>query len=299
MEFAYLRSTLSTPGHRQNMVDKTFTLEPQPDGVIFDLEDAVPPELKETARAMAAEAVARPRRAGAAARFVRVNGTATGRLDGDIRAVVRPGLDAIVLPKVERPEDVIAADKLIASLEESRGIAADEVRILVSIESAIGLLRAYEIVSSSPRVLGVFLGAEDFSRDLGLPVKRAGLGQEALFARSTIVVAAAAARVFALDQGSMDFRDLDTLRTTARQGRDLGFTGAWCIHPAQIQIVNEVYSPSPEEVDLARRVVAAYEDAKAQGLGAVMMGGQFVEIPIVERAQRTLRLHERVTAGRN
>jgi citrate lyase beta subunit len=142
----------------------------------------------------------------------------------------------------------------------------------------------------------VFLGGEDFSLDLGLPVVRSGAGQEAIYARSAIVVAAAAARVFSLDQGSADFHDVEHLRATAMQGRELGFSGSWCIHPLQLPVVNEVYTPQPEEVELARRILTAFDEAKAQGLGAVMLGGQFVEIPIVERAQRMIRLYERIQA---
>jgi citrate lyase subunit beta/citryl-CoA lyase len=293
----YLRSVLSTPGQRQRMIDKVYNgLDPEPDGVIFDLEDAVPPDLKDQAREMVAEVIRRKWRPGATARFVRVNGSPEQRLVADIRAVVHPGLDGLTLPKVERPEDVLFVDRLLSALEPDAGLPVGTIRLLISIESAKGLLRAYDILSSSPRILGVFLGAEDFSLDLGLPVVRSGGGQEALFARSTIVIAAAAARIFSIDQGSPNFHDLDALRALARSGRELGFTGSWCIHPSQVAIVHEAYSPQLEEVDLARRVVAAFDEAKAQGLGAVMMGGQFVEIPIVERAQRTLRLHEKLAS---
>ena len=295
----YLRSVLSTPGQRQRMIDKVYNgLDPQPDGVIFDLEDAVPPDLKDQARTMVAEVIRRPWRAGATARFVRVNGSPEERLVEDIRAIVHPGLNGITLPKVERPEDVHFVDRLLSALEPGAGMKVGTIRLLISIESAKGILRAYDILSASPRILAVFLGAEDFSLDLGLPVVRSGGGQEALFARSTIVIAAAAARIFSIDQGYVDFRDLDALRRAAKTGRELGFTGSWCIHPDQVAIVNDIYSPQPEEVDLARRVVAAFDEAKSQGLGAVMMGGQFVEIPIVERAQRALRLHENIEKRR-
>jgi len=293
----YLRSVLSTPGQRQRMIDKVYNgLDPEPDGVIFDLEDAVPPDLKDQARTMVAEVIRRAWRPNATARFVRVNGSPEERLVEDIRAIVHPGLNGITIPKVERPEDVLFVDRLVSALEPGVGLAVGTIRLLISIESAKGLLRAYDILSCSPRILGVFLGAEDYSLDLGLPVTRSGAGQEALFARSTIVVAAAASRIFSIDQGYVDFHDLDALRRAAKTGRELGFTGSWCIHPDQVAVVNEIYSPQPEEVDLARRVVKAFDDAKRQGLGAVMMGGQFVEIPIVERAQRTLRLHEKLEA---
>ncbi len=292
----YLRSVLSTPGQRQRMIDKALGgLDPAPDAVILDLEDGVPPDMKDTARTMVAEAVARP--PGGPARFVRVNANAADRMDDDIHAVVRPGLDAIVLPKVERPEDVERVDGLLSSLEAQVGITVGRTKLLISIESAIGLLRAYELAAASPRNLALFLGGEDFSMDIGLPVSRRGAGREAIYARSSIVIAAAAARIFSIDQVVPDFRDLDGLRKNATFGRELGFTGSWCIHPTQVGPVNEIYSPTLEEVELARRVVAAFDEAKAAGLGAVMMGGQFVEAPIVERAQRTLRLFESISAA--
>ena len=290
----FLRSMLSVPGQRQNMIDKAFTLEP--DAMIFDLEDAVPPSLKDTARALVAEAVQRPKDARSKARFVRVNGSTTGRTDDDVRAIVHERLDGVTLPKVETVAEVEHLDALLTQLEKERGIRAGSIRMLVSIESAKGVRWVDDIVLASPRILAVFMGGEDFAMDLGLPVIRSGAGQEQLYARSRVMIAAAMARIFSVDQGSMDFRDLDAFRRHVQGSRQLGFTSGWCIHPNQIPISNEVFSPTPEEVEISRRVVAAFEEAKAAGLGAVMMGGQFVELPIVERAQRTLLLHDAIAA---
>lgn len=292
----FIRSLLSVPGQRQNMIDKAFTLEP--DGMIFDLEDAVPPAMKDTAREMVAAALRRPRDATSKARFVRVNGSATDLIETDMRAVVHERLDGIVLPKVETVAEIEHVDARLTSLERERGLRSGQVRLLVSIESAKGLRWVDDIVVASPRILAVFMGGEDFALDLGLPVVRTGAGQEQIYARSRVMIAGAMARIFSVDQGSMDFRDLDAYRRHVQGSRQLGFTSGWCIHPNQIPIANEVFSPTPEEVELSRRVVAAFDDARAQGLGAVMMGGQFVELPIVERAQRTLRLHEAITARR-
>jgi citrate lyase subunit beta/citryl-CoA lyase len=141
-------------------------------------------------------------------------------------------------------------------------------------------------------------GAEDLALDIGLPVRRRGAGQEMLYGRSALVMAAAIARVRPLDQVWLDFRDLDGLRAEAEAGRHLGFTGKCLIHPGQIAIVNEVFSPSREDVDLAGRVVDAFLEAKAAGIGAVMLGGQLVELPIVERAQRTIEAYELIASRR-
>ena len=290
----FFRSLLSVPGQRQNMIDKAFTLEP--DGVMFDLEDAVPPSLKDQAREMVAATLARPKDARSKARFVRVNGTTTGRTADDIRAIVHEHLEGIVMPKVETVDEIRAVDAQLTTLEKERRLRAGQIRLLISIESAKGIRWVDDLVVASPRVMAVFMGGEDFALDLGLPVIRSGAGQEQVYARSRVMIAGAMARIFTVDQGSMDFRDLDAFRRHVQASRQLGFTTGWCIHPNQIAISNEVFSPTPEEVELSRKVVAAFDDAKAQGLGAVMMGGQFIELPIVERAQRTLRLHEAIQA---
>jgi len=289
----YLRSLLSTPGQRQNMVEKAMGLSP--DGNIFDLEDGVPPGQKDSARAVVAEAIQRPRRPGGPLRFVRVNGGATGRMEDDIRAVVHPGLDGIGIPKVESTAEIEAVDRLLGTLERDVNMPEGSVDLLIAIESALGLHRVFDLVTTSPRIKVVFFGGEDFALDVGLPVTRSGAGAEQTYARSQILVAAATARIFSMDQASMEFRDLDKFRRHTEGSRDLGFTGGWCIHPSQLPIANEIFSPTAEEVELARQVVVAFDEAEAAGLGAVMMGGQLVERPIVERAQRTLRLHEKIS----
>ena len=275
------------------MVDKAMGLSP--DGNIFDLEDGVPPGQKDLARAVLAEAIQRPRRQGGPLRFVRVNGGTTGRMEDDIRAVVHVGLDGIGIPKVESTAEIEAVDRLLSQLERGAGMPEGGVDLLIAIESARGLSRVFDLVTASPRIKVVFFGGEDFALDVGLPVTRSGAGAEQIYARSQILVAAATARIFSMDQGSMEFRDLDEFRRHTEGSRDLGFSGGWCIHPNQLPIANEVFSPTAEDLELARRVVAAFGEAESAGLGAVMMGGQFVERPIVERAQRTLRLHEKIS----
>lgn len=279
------------------MIDKASTLDP--DGIIFDLEDAVPPGMKDSAREMVAEAIRRDSAAGSAARFVRVNGTQTGRLETDIRAVVHPNLVGVVLPKVENTGEIARVDELLQAEEEANGIRVGSIRLLITIESARGLRHVFDLVDASPRNVAVFMGGEDFALDLGLPVVRAGAGQEQIYARSMVVVAAASARIYSVDQGSLEFRDLEAFRRHTTDSRELGFTTGWCIHPNQIPVANAVFSPTTDEVDLARKIVAAFEEAQAAGIGAVMMGGQFIELPIVARAQRTLHLHNAIVGARS
>jgi citrate lyase subunit beta / citryl-CoA lyase len=290
-----LRSLMFTPGQRRNMIDKALALGPLgPDAIMFDFEDSVPVEQKDAARDLVAEAVKRPRGADSAAYIVRVNSSATGRQIGDMRAVVGANLYALLLPKVERPHEVVAADMIVSDLERTAGLAAGQIGLIAAIESARGLHGVVDIALSSPRLRGLMFGAEDYARDLGLPVVRTGAAWDLIFARSSLVNAAAIARLFTMDQVHMNFRDLDGERNDAIASRAVGFTGKAAIHPSQVAIINEVFSPTPDEVDHARAVTKAFEQGIAQGIGCVMLGGQVVEQPILERAERVLRYHEAI-----
>ncbi|HET7636107.1 MAG TPA: CoA ester lyase [Candidatus Limnocylindria bacterium] len=254
-----LRSVMFSPGQREKMVDKALGLEA--DAIILDFEDGVPPAEKDAAREIVGAALRRPVNPPSPLRFVRVNPAASGRLEGDVEAIVGPGLDAVLLPKVEHPDEVRDLERLLTAMEPGQGRAAEPVGIVIAIESARGVHLATEILTASDRIMAVMFGAEDFALDLGLPVRRTGPGHELLYARSAVVTAAAIARVQPLDQVWLDFHDLDGLRADAVNGRQLGFAGKCLIHPAQIEIVNEVFSPSGEDIELAQRVVDAFEEA--------------------------------------
>lgn len=288
-----LRSLLFTPGHREHMVGKALELDA--DAVILDLEDGVPWPQKQAARDGVVSAIATPRSPLGPTRLVRVNAAETGLLEQDLDAVVRPGLDGIVLPKLEDPRLLDTVGTHLDQLEADRGIERGSIGLLGAIESARGISRATSIATASGRLVGLLFGAEDFALDLGLPVARTDAGQELLFARSALVVAAAEGRILAIDQVWTAIHDLDGLRRDALSARALGFAGKCLIHPGQIATVNEVFRPSPEEIELAERVVAAYDEARSQGIGATMLGGQLVELPIVERATRLIRLNDSIS----
>jgi citrate lyase subunit beta/citryl-CoA lyase len=292
-----LRSLMFTPGQRRNMIDKALALGSLgPDAIMFDLEDSVPPDQKDFARDLVGNALKGARGADDPARIVRVNSSATGRQIADIRAVVEPNLYAVLLPKVERSEDVVAASMVIDDLERSRGIASGQIALIAAIESARGIHCVVDIALSSSRLRGLMFGAEDYARDLGLPVVRTGAAWDLVFARSAMVNAAAIARLFTMDQVHMNFRDLDGERTDAVASRSMGFSGKAAIHPSQIAVINEVFSPTPEEVAHAREVAYAFEKAIGEGLGCVMLGGQVVEQPILDRAKQVLSFHEVIEA---
>ncbi|OGA77317.1 MAG: hypothetical protein A3G81_09385 [Betaproteobacteria bacterium RIFCSPLOWO2_12_FULL_65_14] len=294
-----LRSLMFTPGQRQNMIDKALGLAPLgPDAIMFDFEDSVPPDQKDAARTLVADALRRPRGASAPAYIVRVNSSATGRQIADMRAVVCANLYAILLPKVERPEEIAAAEMVVDDLERVAGVPRGQVGLIAAIESARGLHRVVDIALAGPRLRGLMFGAEDYARDLGLPVVRTGPAWDLVFARSSLVNAAAITGLFAMDQVHMNFRDAEGERRDAIASRAMGFSGKAAIHPSQVAIINEVFSPTPEEVAHAQAVVKAFREALGTGIGCVMMGGQVVEQPILERAERVLHLHDAILARR-
>jgi len=282
------RSWMFVPGHRQRMIDKA--LELNADAVMLDIEDGVAPAEKDTARRLIAEGLGRQRALHAPARFVRINAIGHAWMDSDLKAVLRPGLDGLVLPKVESADEVARVGVVVDQAEPRLGMQKAQVAFLVAIESPRGLMNAAAIAASSPRVVGLMFGAEDFGREMGLPTVREGEARDMLYARSSMAVSAASAHVQAVDGVWVDLKDPDGLEAFARQSRRLGFSGMSSIHPSQIDPINRVFSPTREEIRYAGEVVKAYEEAVARGDGSIALGGQLIDRPIVERARRTLEM---------
>lgn len=278
-----LRSWMFVPGSRQRFLEKIYELETPPDAVFFDLEDGVIPEEKPAARALIAETLRRA--APGPLRTVRVNAVGTDWFGEDMEAILVPGLEGLCLPKVESADDVrVAADAL------DRFDPDGQLRVIAAIESATGLLKAPEIAAAHPRVLALMFGAEDYALDLGLGTKREGEAAELVFARSALVVAAAAARVLSIDGVFPDLDDTEGLEADVLQARRLGFAAKSTFNPRQIGLINERFSPTADELAYARRVANAFEEAVARGDASVAVGGQLVDRPIVLRAQRLLEL---------
>ena len=282
------RSWMFVPGHRQKMIDKALGLGS--DAIMLDIEDGVAPGEKDTARKLIAEALGRERLRRSPARFVRINAIGHERMAADLEAVLRPGLDGLVLPKVETPEEVLKVAAILKEREPAVKVERGGVKFLVAIESPKGLLNAPAIAASTDRVIGLMFGAEDYGRELGLPTSREGEARDLIYARSAMVVAAASAHVQAVDGVWVDLQDGDGLLGFARQSRRLGFSGMSLIHPSQIDPINGVFSPTPDEIDYSQRVVQAYDEAVARGDGSIAFGGQLIDRPIVERARRTLEM---------
>jgi citrate lyase subunit beta / citryl-CoA lyase len=277
-----MRSLLFAPGNHPRRVEKALGLDA--DGVILDLEDAVAVSEKVATRAAVARAFEAPRTGGL---YVRVNGLTTAWCYGDISAAVRPGLDGIILPKVEHAHELQTADWLIGALERERELPSGGIDLLPIIETALGVSNLREICRSGTRTKRLAFGAGDFTLDMAMTWSQSE--SELLAYRSACVLESRAAGLEApLDTVWADLRDPEGFIASARHAAALGFQGKMCIHPDQIGPANEAFSPSEAAVAQARRVVEAFDKAEAQGLASIQLDGQFIDYPIVQRARRVL-----------
>ena len=280
-----LRSLQFVPGNRPDMLEKARTFNA--DVLIADLEDSVPPAEKIAARQLVHQMA--PDLSGCGQKvMVRVNSLDTGLTASELEAVVGPHLYSVSLGKVQSPWHVEECDRLLSALEASLGMKVGQVRIIPWIESAMAVLRAMEIAGASPRVVALAFGAEDYTNDMG--IRRTDEGGELQVPRALVAMAAKAMGIAALDTPYVRFRDAEGLRREATASVELGYVGKFSIHPAQLDIINEVFSPKEEDVEDARRVVQAWEKAQAEGRGAVEMEGKMVDVPVVKRALRLLSL---------
>jgi citrate lyase subunit beta/citryl-CoA lyase len=281
-----IRSWMFVPGHRQRMIDKALGLNA--DAIMLDIEDGVAPNEKDSARKNITESLAREKAPGSPARYVRINAIGHARMDADLEAVIRPGLEGLVCPKVDTADDVRKVDEILNEREPKMKLAKGSVKLLIAIESPKGLLNAPAIAAASSRNVGIIFGAEDYGREIGLPTVREGEARDLIYARSAIVVAAASAHVQAVDGVWVDLNDSAGLLGFAKQARQLGFSGMSCIHPSQVDAINTVFSPTADEIEYCQKVLLAFEEANARGDGSIAFGGQLIDRPIVERARRTI-----------
>jgi citrate lyase subunit beta/citryl-CoA lyase len=274
---ARLRSLLFAPASRPDVLAKLP--RSGPDGVVIDLEDAVPPDAKAEARMHAREmgerlAADHP----ALAVYVRVNAVPSEWFADDVRDALCPQLAGVVVPKLDSADQVDAAAQALGA----SGLA--ELHVVAGIETAAGVARAEDVLR--PPVAVAYFGAEDFVADMG--GLRTESNTEVLYARSRVALAARLAGVQSLDQIVAMLDDDARFLADAREGRAIGYRGKLCIHPAQVQIANEVFSPSPGEVDHARRLLDAYGTARRVGEAAVSFEGQMVDEPMARRARAVL-----------
>jgi citrate lyase subunit beta / citryl-CoA lyase len=291
------RSVLAVPASNLGMAEKA--LASQADAVFLDLEDAVAPDEKAEARGKIVQALQeldwedRPT-------LYRSNALDTPYFYRDVIEVVEEAgdrLDSILIPKVQRPEDLHVAATLLYQTELSAGLEPGKIKIEGQIESARGLVSVDGIASATGRLMALHFGPGDFAASVRMPQTSIGVmdewdevypGHRFHYAMQRIVVAARAADLRAVDGPVADYRDEDGLRKSCLLARSLGFDGKWCIHPAQIETVNEVFQPTEEETEWAKKVLKAYEEASAAGRGAITLDGQMIDAASIRMARNTL-----------
>jgi len=284
------RSFLFAPGNHARRVEKAFTLGA--DAVILDLEDAVAFAEKPAARKPVAEALARPR---SCRGYVRVNAPSTPFCYADLVAVIARGVDGVVLPKVESAADLHAIDWLMANLERERGLGEGSIDLMPIIETASGVARVDRILQANRlrpyegawRVRRIAFGAGDYGRDVGLTPTLEE--DELAHARARVVLASRAAGLEnPVDSPWFHLKETQAFARALERSRRCGFQGRLCIHPDQVAPVNAAYTPSQEDIARAERIVAAFDQAEAQGAAAIQVDGQMVDYPIVYRARAVL-----------
>ena len=279
------RSRLYLPGSEPRYYVNAFLHAP--DAVILDLEDSVHAGEKDAARILVRNTL-RAVDFGSCERMVRINQLPLGL--EDLAEIVSESPDLILIPKVEEPEQIREADRMISDIKARTGIIRT-IWIMPILESALGIENAFQVATASENIAALTIGLEDYTADLG--VVKTTEGRETQYARSRVVNAARAAGVQAIDSVFSDVADMEALRQWAEASRALGFEGMGCIHPGQIRVVHEAFQPTAVEIEKARKVVAAFEEAQSKGLAVVSLGSKMIDPPVVQRA---LKLVERARA---
>ena len=278
------RTMMFVPGNNPGMMADAHIYGP--DSIMLDLEDSVTMAEKDAARLLVYNAL-KSIDYGGVEMVVRINPLSTPYGKKDVEAVVRAGVDVIRMPKTETAAEVKELEDLILKVETAIGCPG-RTRIMAAIESALGLVNAYAIATASERMMGIALGAEDYSANL--KTNRTPGGAELLLARETIVVAARAAGISCFDTVYSNLEDMDSFRKEVELVKTLGFDGKSIINPRQIEIVNEVFTPTEKEIEKAMKIKAAIKEAQAKGSGVISVNGKMVDKPVVMRAERTIAL---------
>ncbi|CDI04965.1 HpcH/HpaI aldolase/citrate lyase family protein [Candidatus Nitrosotenuis uzonensis] len=264
------RSLLFVPGNNPRFLEKAKTI--QADIICFDLEDSVPDTEKENARKLIKKAL-NSRSEYASSVYVRTNAPSSGKIPDDLEQIVQKGLDGIVIPKVDSAKDVLKIKKMLANLEKKRKI--DQLAIIPSIESSLGVVNTYEIASSSKRVAAVIFGVFDLLNDMGIEYKKQAEG--AKYARAKIPLDARAAGVYAIDAIWQDLQDKDGLLQDCITGKSLGYVGKSIIHPDQIPVAHGAFAPNKAELEWANKVCQAYVESTKKGRGATVVDGKMID----------------------
>lgn len=281
---APIRSFLFTPANHPRKVEKVFTTGA--DAIILDLEDACAASEKEDSRAVAVNALEAPR---SCLGYVRVNAADTQWCFRDLDAVIGPWLDGVVIPKIERPEELVLIDWMIAQFERERGLPIGGIDLMPIVETGAGLHALDAIIAAGTRVKRISFGAGDFTRDMGM--KWSADEAELAYARGRLVLAS---RVGGLeppiDTVHIDLADEASLEQSIATGVKFGFQGKLLIHPKQVERTNQSYMPSEADIARAKKIVEAFQAAETDGSASILVDGYFIDYPIVEKAERVLAL---------
>jgi citrate lyase subunit beta/citryl-CoA lyase len=256
----------------------------KPDAIILDLEDSVAPPEKESARYIVRNALRDVDFSGAE-RMVRINQLPEGIEDLDF--IVPHGVHTVLIPKCESEDTVKEIDERIQDLRTQHKIK-NEIYLMPIIESALGAVNAHEIAAASPNNVALTIGLEDFTADIG--AERTLGGKESFLARQHVVLAARAAGIQPIDSVFSDVTDEEGLRASVLEAKSLGFEGKGCIHPGQIKTVHESFAPGKEEIERAKKIILALDEARKKGSGVVALGSKMIDPPVVKRAERILKL---------
>ena len=278
------RTMMFIPGNNPGMMQDAFIYAP--DAIMLDLEDSVTMAEKDAARLLVYNAL-KTIDYGNIEMVVRINPLNTPYGKKDIEAVVKAGVHVVRMPKTETADEVREVEREIERVEQEIGCLG-RTQIMAAIESALGIVNAYEIAVASKRMMGIALGAEDYCANL--KTQRTPGGDELRLARETIVVAARAAGIDALDTVYSNLDDMETFRKEVEFIKTLGFDGKSIINPRQIDIVNEVFAPKEKDINTALSILAAIKEAEKRGSGVIAVNGKMVDRPVVIRAQRTIDL---------
>ena len=282
------RSFFFVPGGNEKLLTKALGLDA--DCLCIDLEDSVAPDKKATAREAVTEAL-RVSDFGKKEKIVRINSILTeyGRLD--IQTVMRGRPDALLLPKVNRAKDILENDAILTEEEKRAGLPVGSVGLIAMIESSLGIVNIDAIALASPRMKGLLFGAGDYTRETRGRITADRF--ELLYPMTRILLAARIAGIDAIDTPYFDVKNTEGLERHARQARDMGYDGKAVIHPAQLEVVHRVFTPTEQEVEHARRVIEAFEKAKTEGKGVIQLDGQVIENLHVDMANRVLAIAEK------
>lgn len=282
------RSMLFVPGDNAAMLSTSFVFKP--DSVMFDLEDAVSPREKDSARLMVYQALQHPAYRDIET-VVRINGIDSEFWQKDLEAAIRGGADIVRLPKTETAHDIQSLEQHVAAIEKSCGRPVGETKLMAAIESASGVVNAVAISTASPRMVAIAMAGFDYLVDMHTR-RSTGWEPELFFARAAVLHAARAAKIDAFDVVYGNVNDDEGFLREVNIAKQLGFNGKSLIHPKQIDLLHKAYAPTDEEVSHAKRVLAAAEEAHRKGLGVVSLDGKMVDPPVIHEAEMALQMAE-------